>query len=253
MVDPRIPHTGPKMLDGTRELAHQWSGQLSQLFGWLLVINFGLVSIGLGLVVTSWPATPEFLASATGAWLLLLAGCRGFSIPTQPQTTTGPGFNWAKPVTAIEAAFCVGTGFVLLQADWPSRPAAVPTALTFAAAVVAACALLDAALARFGTRTDARQHLIRAGGWLVAAITLMALLSISAPAALAAAAVLVGAVEIVQGGWLLSRSTNGLTDPADESRTGPREEPFIGIWTEPTTASRTLRWERLAGNGGLRR
>lgn len=253
MVDPSIPHTGPKLLEGTRERAHEWSGQLTQLFGWLLVINFGLVSIGLGLVVTSWPATPEFLAAATGAWLLLLAGCRGFSIPTQPQTTTGPGFNWAKPVTVIEAAFCVGTGFVLLHADWPSRPAAVPTALTFAAAVVAACALLDAAVARFGTRTDARQQLIRAGGWLVAAIGLMALLSISAPAALAVAAVLVGAVEIVQGGWLLSRSANGRTDPADDARTGPREEPFIGIWTEPPAASREFRWQRLVANSVLRR
>jgi hypothetical protein len=108
----------------------------------------------------------------------------------------------------------------------------VPTALTFAAAVVAACGVLDAAVARFGARADARQQLIRAGGWLVAAIGLMALLSTSAPAALASAAVLIGAVEIVQGGWLLSRLANGRTEQVDEPRAAPREEPFIGIWTD---------------------
>jgi hypothetical protein len=223
MVDPSIPRTGSTLLEEAREQAHQWSGQLSRLFGWLLVINFGLFSVGLGVITTTWPQTPEFLASAAGAWLLLLAGCRAFSVFTQPATPpTGTGFTWAKPIAAIEAAFCVGTGFVLLHADWPSRPAAVPTALTYSAAVVAACAVLDAAVARFGPRADARRHLIRAGGWLVAALGLMALLSASPVAALSGAAVLVGAVEIVQGGYLLSRSNQA---PADGD-----EDQFVELW-----------------------
>jgi hypothetical protein len=209
MVDPSIPQTGSTLLEDTRERAYQWGGQLSQLFGWLLVINFGLVSVGLGVITTMWPDTPEFLASAAGAWLLLLAGCRGFAVLTQ----TGRPNRGAKPIAVIEAAFCVGTGFVLLHADWPSRPAAVPTALTFSAAVVAACAVLDAAVARFGPRADARQHLIRAGGWLVAALILMALLSTAPAAALASAAVLVGTAEIIQGGWLVSRANQSEAQP----------------------------------------
>ena len=220
MVDPSIPQTGSTLLEDTREQAHRWSGQLSQLFGWLLVINFGLVSVGLGLVTTMWPETPEFLASAAGAWLLLLAGCRGFAVLTQ----TGATPAWVKPIAVVEAAFCVGTGFVLLHADWPSRPAAVPTALTFSAAVVAACAVLDAAVARFGSRADARQHLIRAGGWLIAALVLMALLSTAPAAALACAAVLVGTVEIVQGGWLVSKARAGQPDRD--------EDQFVEIWKD---------------------
>ncbi len=222
MVDPSIPHTGSTLLEDAREQAHQWSGQLSRLFGWLLVINFGLFSVGLGLITTTWPETPEFLASAAGAWLLLLAGCRGFAVLTQPPT--GTGFNWAKPIAVVEAALCTGTAFVLLHADWPSRPAAVPTALTYSAAVVAACAVLDAAVARFGPRADARQHLIRAGGWLVAALGLMALLNVSPAAALSGAAVLVGAVEIVQGGWLLSRS--------HQTQRDPDEDQFVEFWKD---------------------
>jgi len=163
----------------------------------------------------------SFLASAAGAWLLLLAGCRGFAILAQPATSSG--FQWIKPIAAIEAAFCVGTAFVLLHADWPSRPAAIPTALTYSAAVVAACGVLDVAVARFGPRADARLHLIRAGGWVVAALVLMALLNSSPAAALCCAAVLVGGVEIVQGGWLLSRSKQDQPD-ADE-------EPFV-FWTD---------------------
>lgn len=222
MVDPSIPSAASTLLEDTREQAHQWSGQLGRLFGWLLVMNFGLVSVGLGLITTMWPDTPEFLASAAGAWLLLLAGCRGFSVLTQP--ATGAGLNWIKPIAAIEAAFCVGTAFVLLHADWPSRPAAIPTALTFSAAVVAACGVLDAAVARFGPRADARQHLIRAGAWVVAALVLMALLNSSPAAALCCAAVLVGAVEIVQGGWLLSRSNQDQPDPD--------EDQFVEFWKD---------------------
>jgi hypothetical protein len=220
MVDPSIPQTGTTLLEDTRERAYRWGGQLSQLFGWLLVINFGLVSVGLGVITTTWPETPEFLASAAGAWLLLLAGCRGFAVLTE---TDRPN-RAAKPIAVIEAAFCVGTGFVLLHADWPSRPAAVPTALTFSAAVVAACAVLDAAVARFGPRADARQHLIRAGGWLVAALVLMALLSTAPAAALASAAVLVGTAEIIQGGWLVSR--------ANQHRPDPDEDQFVELWKD---------------------
>jgi len=235
MVDPSIPQTGSTLLEDTRERAYRWGGQLSQLFGWLLVINFGLVSVGLGVITTMWPETPEFLASAAGAWLLLLAGCRGFAVLTgtdrpetdRPETdrpeTDRPN-RAAKPIAVIEAAFCVGTGFVLLHADWPSRPAAVPTALTFSAAVVAACAVLDAAVARFGPRADARQHLTRAGGWLVAALVLMALLSTAPAAALASAAVLVGTAEIIQGGWLVSR--------ADQHRPEPDEDQFVELWKD---------------------
>jgi len=238
MVDPSIPPTASTLLEDTRDQVHQWGGQLSRLFGGLLVINFGLVSVGLGLVTTIWPDTPEFVATAAGAWLLLLAGCRGFSVLTQPayesplpqarrsgaSAGTAAAFNWIKPIAAIEAAFCVGTAFVLLHADWPSRPAAIPTALTYSAAVVAACGVLDGAVARFGPRADARQHLIRAGGWVVAALVLMALLNSSPATALCCAAVLVGAVEIVQGGWLLSRSNQDQPDPDDE--------PFVEFWRD---------------------
>jgi hypothetical protein len=220
MVDPAIPQTTSTLLEDTRERAYRWGGQLSQLFGWLLVINFGLVSVGLGVVTTMWPETPEFLASAAGAWLLLLAGCRGFAALAE---TDRPN-RAARPIAVIEAAFCVGTGFVLLHADWPSRPAAVPTALTFSAAVVAACAVLDAAVARLGPRADARQHLIRAGGWLVAALILMALLSTAPAAALASAAVLVGTAEIIQGGWLVSR--------ANQHRPDPDDDQFVELWKE---------------------
>jgi hypothetical protein len=225
MVDPSIPQTGSTLLEDTRERAYRWGGQLSQLFGWLLVINFGLVSVGLGVVTTTWPETPEFLASAAGAWLLLLAGCRGFAVLTETDLTeTDRPNRIAKPIAVIEAAFCVGTGFVLLHADWPSRPAAVPTALTFSAAVVAACAVLDAAVARFGPREDARRHLIRAGGWLVGALVLMALLSTAPAAALASAAVLVGTAEIIQGGWLVSRASQDRLDPDDDQ--------FIELWKD---------------------
>ena len=222
MVDPSIPRTGSTLLEDAREQAHQWSGQLGRLFGWLLVINFGLFSVGLGVITTTWPRTPEFLASAAGAWLLLLAGCRGFSVLTQPSGSTG--FSWAKPIAVVETAFCVGTAFVLLHADWPSRPAAVPTALTYSAAVVAACAVLDAAVARLGPRADARRHLIRAGGWLLAALGLMALLTAAPAGALAGAAVLVGAVEIFQGGWLLSRSDQAPPDAEDDQ--------FVELWND---------------------
>src|SRR5690242_13875341 len=105
MVDPAIPQTGSTLLEDARERAHVWGGQLSQLFGWLLVINFALVSVGLGLITTMWPETPEFVANAAGAWLLLLAGCRGFAALTQTGAWTT--FNWAKAIAVIEAAFCV--------------------------------------------------------------------------------------------------------------------------------------------------
>jgi len=220
MVDPSIPQTGSTLLEDTRERAYQWGGQLGQLFGWLLVINFGLVGVGLGVITTLWPETPEFLASAAGAWLLLLAGCRGFAVLTK----TGRPDRGARSIAVVEAAFCVGTGFVLLHADWPSRPAAVPTALTFSAAIVAACAVLDAAVARFGPRADARRHLIRAGGWLVAALLLMALLSTSPAAALASAAVLVGTAEIIQGGLLVGRANQNQADADDDQ--------FVELWKD---------------------
>jgi hypothetical protein len=179
--------------------AQRWGGQLSSLFAWWLVIEFGLASIVLGVVVSIWPTTPEFLAASAGIWLILLAGCRGFAALAASKET-----GWATRVAVAEVALCVGTGYMVLHAEWPARASANAISLTFAAAVVAAGALLDGVLARFGPRDQAQPLVIRAVGWLVTALTLMALMNVSEAVALATAATLIGTVEIVQSVWRLA-------------------------------------------------
>jgi hypothetical protein len=227
-----ISQHGPTVIDEYRAQAGQWSGQLGKLFGWLLVIEFGLVSVVLGFVSASWPQTPEFLASATGAWLLLLAGCRGFAAfaGTRGDTSRNPARQWPRLVAAADAALCVGTGFVLLHADWPSRPAAIPIALTFAAVVVAACGVIDIVAARFGPGADVRLLMVRAGGWLVAAMLLLGLLNVSVSAALACAAVIVGAVEVGTSGWQLRQRANVRRPDTVVDSVAP--EPLLGFLTE---------------------
>jgi uncharacterized membrane protein HdeD (DUF308 family) len=175
-------------------------------------MEFGLVSVVLGVLVADWPETPEFIATAAGAWLLLLAGCRAFGLlaerPVDSPARTAP---WPRLVAGFAAAFCVGTGYVLMHAAWPTRPAAIPTALTFGAVTIGACGVLDVMVARFGPRADARQLLVRAAGWIAAALALMALLSRSPSAAMAVAAVLIGVVELVRGAYALHRAVNRQT------------------------------------------
>lgn len=377
MVNPSFSESVPTLLADTRARASRWTGQLGQLFGWLLVIEFGLMSVALGLIVTEWPQTPAFLANAAGAWLVMLAGCRGLAAlaqtpspgagamrrpaagpgsavstsgrrgspavtsspgrgagprsvagrPTSPRSAaewrpvwtrsmngqtrparkrSGPGVaspgspavassipvagssafpaavssafpvaaSSAFPVAAssafaaaassaasfpaaassaaggsltavaspaspagsvgrrvaiVEVAACFGTGFVLLQADWPGRPAAVPLALYFAGMAVVVCAALDVLVARFAAERYPRQRLIRAGGWLVSAVLLMALIRGSAPVALGIAAVLIGLVETALGGWLVNRAAverraRGAADALSADDSEPRAE-----------------------------
>ena len=217
MLDDLLGEPTRAALDDYREQARRWSGQLSRLFGWLLVVEFGLVGVGFGLVMPSWPETPEFLASAAGAWLLLLAGCRGFAALAQWRAVRSSltATRWPARAALVEAALCGGAGFVLLHASWPTRPSAIAVALTFAAAVLAAGAVLDAVAARLEHSVHSRHLMLRAGGWLGAALLVMGLQRGSASAALACAAVLIGLVEIAQGAWLLSRA-----QPASAARLG---------------------------------
>lgn len=199
--------------------AQHWGKQLSALFGWWLVIEFGLASLVVGVVAAAWPATPEVLATSTGIWLMLLAGCRGFAALALRAA------GWARRAALVESAICVGTALVVLHAEWPARASANAISLTFAAAVVTAGALLDAVLARFGPRERARPLLIRAVGWLVAALTLMGLMNVSEPIALSCAAVLVGMVEIGNGVWVLAPASPALHRPA-----AVEPQDRLGFW-----------------------
>jgi hypothetical protein len=211
MLDRLLDESGRAVLDDYRAQAGRWTGQLTRLFGWLLVIEFGLAAVVYGLIVPVWPETPEFLASATGVWLLLLAGCRGFAVLAQRTGSTA----FSRGIGGFQAAICAGTGFMLLHANWPSRPSAIATALTYSAAVLIVSAVLDAVVARVGNGVRVRSLLIRAGGWLVAGLVLMVFLNGgNAPSALAFSAVFVGVVEIVQGIWLLGPGA----DPARAAR-----------------------------------
>jgi len=59
MVNPSISRPATTILGDTRAQVHQWGGQLGQLFGWLLVIEFGLMSVALGLVVACGAAADD--------------------------------------------------------------------------------------------------------------------------------------------------------------------------------------------------
>lgn len=89
---PSISKPATELFGDTRAQASRWGGQLGQLFGWLIALEFGLMSVALGLVVVNWPDTPEFVVSAAGAWLLLLAGSRGLTalVRVTPIATAPP-------------------------------------------------------------------------------------------------------------------------------------------------------------------